>query len=570
VPPVQPRLDWNGGQPFPQPKPAPRPTPAPPPAPPPAVPKAANSARNPAYSATGGEVASSEYAALRRTVEVMLAEAHAEADADGGGRDEEANDDDDDDDDDDPREQFEVDVAKNTSSCLACQGRHRPHTCAFVARRHHSGTAYQEQQQLLLPTSDLGSRKSSKLPVDHGAASAAASSAAAAHSKPQSAGARRLRKMITPRNRREEHRMLALAIRESKGLPPLPPPSVAVDEPDAPPMPPPAVPVASSSEMAAGGTSRSGKRSRSGPSGSRRPRPFGSRRRVPRPVPAVQEAQEEGPAPEPRRAGPPPVFIPQSAYMCKLKPMSDDEEEMEGVPAMDDCLICRSRTYLLLCFGHRGANMKTGAAEQAHTVCKNCLDRWFSAHNELRVGVGLLPHSRHSCPVCRCLLRGSSLRSSKHCLGLLKVRETWPETDYGDNEEEAEAPIPGRATPEAVLKSAEADDMGYALVGEEDYDEEAGEEEGEENEDEAEELVGEDEDEEGEEEEGEEEYEDELEGEAGEDEVMSIPPAGNKATLRTSGRARGDVKAPRRTHSRVPIYEPPVRRSGFRKHELLH
>ena len=86
----------------------------------------------------------------------------------------------------------------------------------------------------------------------------------------------------------------------------------------------------------------------------------------------------------------------------------------------------------MLCYGDRAPGEKEGIAENAHHVCKTCLDKWFTAHNELRVGVGLLPQSRHTCPVCRCLLRGSSLRSSCYSLGLAKVRDTWPEEERGE------------------------------------------------------------------------------------------------------------------------------------------
>jgi hypothetical protein len=221
---------------------------------------------------------------------------------------------------------------------------------------------------------------------------------------------------------------------------------------------------------------------------------------------------------EPRRR-PPVVFIPQSAYMNKRWPVADDEEIMG---AGDDCLICSSRKFLLQCFGHRGASMKTGAAEQSHTVCKNCLDKWFSAHNELRASVGLLPHSRHSCPVCRCLLRGSSLRSKKHCLGLLKVPETWPEGDCGpdeDEEEEAKKVVTQEKEEEEAVasgKEAAQDEEGVREEEEkeadEDDDEEAGEEAGEEEEGEEE-----GEEEEGEEEEGEEEEGDGVEEEEGDE-----------------------------------------------------
>ena len=98
--------------------------------------------------------------------------------------------------------------------------------------------------------------------------------------------------------------------------------------------------------------------------------------------------------------------------------------------------MCKDRERLLLCFGERDAGEAGGKAERAHRVCKTCLDRWFKAHNELRASVGLTQRSRHSCPICRAQLRGSSLRSSRFCLGLLKVLETWPEGERGEGDGE--------------------------------------------------------------------------------------------------------------------------------------
>jgi len=169
-------------------------------------------------------------------------------------------------------------------------------------------------------------------------------------------------------------------------------------------------------------------------SGKRRPR-------VPELSAAAMESAMEGndnASSTDQRKGTAGIFIPQSAYPTDRWPMETDDEDRLGGQALERCLICHSRSTLLLCFGKRDANMLTGAAEQAHTVCRSCLNRWFSAHNELRASVGLLPHSRHSCPVCRCLLRGSSLRSKKYCLGLLKVRKTWPDGDTADEEDEDE------------------------------------------------------------------------------------------------------------------------------------
>eukprot|EP00325_Prymnesiales_sp_UTEX-LB-985_P015494 CAMPEP_0174749636 /NCGR_PEP_ID=MMETSP1094-20130205/96088_1 /TAXON_ID=156173 /ORGANISM="Chrysochromulina brevifilum, Strain UTEX LB 985" /LENGTH=143 /DNA_ID=CAMNT_0015954871 /DNA_START=6 /DNA_END=434 /DNA_ORIENTATION=- len=68
-----------------------------------------------------------------------------------------------------------------------------------------------------------------------------------------------------------------------------------------------------------------------------------------------------------------------------------DTDDDEG----GNCLVCHRRKRLLLCFGQRGADATTGKAEAAHTVCKKCLNRWFSAHNELRAATGLGPRSRH-------------------------------------------------------------------------------------------------------------------------------------------------------------------------------
>ena len=114
----------------------------------------------------------------------------------------------------------------------------------------------------------------------------------------------------------------------------------------------------------------------------------------------------------------------------------EDEEDNDG---SDRCVICRGKEKLLLCYGDRAPGADGGRADNAHHLCKTCLDKWFSAHNELRVANGQLPQSRHDCPVCRCVLRGSSLRSGSHILGLRKLNETWPVGERGPETKEGTA-----------------------------------------------------------------------------------------------------------------------------------
>ena len=129
---------------------------------------------------------------------------------------------------------------------------------------------------------------------------------------------------------------------------------------------------------------------------------------------------------------------PRVAPVFNMSLMVEDSESDGEGGSRESCVVCKGHDRLLLCYGDRQPGEKSGSAERAHHMCKVCLDKWFSAHNELRVGVGLLPKSRNTCPVCRCSLRGSSMRSSAYCLGLLKVTETWPEGERGPKEGEEE------------------------------------------------------------------------------------------------------------------------------------
>jgi len=100
----------------------------------------------------------------------------------------------------------------------------------------------------------------------------------------------------------------------------------------------------------------------------------------------------------------------------RLVPVDDD--------SVQTCTICFDIKQLLLCSGERDAN-GTVPAETGHTVCEPCLVEWFRSRNELRAASGLRTVARPSCPVCKADLRGASLRSEDHCLGLPKVKGTW-------------------------------------------------------------------------------------------------------------------------------------------------
>ena len=197
------------------------------------------------------------------------------------------------------------------------------------------------------------------------------------------------------------------------------------------------------------------------------------------------------------------------------------------------CLRARAQNHdrLLLCYGDRAAGDAAGVGENAHHLCKPCLDKWFSAHNELRVGVGLLPQSRHTCPVCRCVLRGSSLRSSNYCLGLRKLRETWPEGERGAEDEERESDH---------AKDAESDD-GVCSACEDLDGEEGGEDDGDGKDDDEMEVEGEME--EAEDDDDEDDGEEEEEDDDDEEEQAAAEPE-PKVDKKVSGVTIAKVKVP--------------------------
>jgi hypothetical protein len=111
------------------------------------------------------------------------------------------------------------------------------------------------------------------------------------------------------------------------------------------------------------------------------------------------------------------------AAVVELDPEDDGE-------TVERCAILGCKKQLLQCNGAKDAGQAVGCAENSHTVCMNCLDRWFASRNQLRQQAGLATLTRRTCPVCQSELRAahSELRgdAAKYMLGLEKLRWTWP------------------------------------------------------------------------------------------------------------------------------------------------
>ena len=86
----------------------------------------------------------------------------------------------------------------------------------------------------------------------------------------------------------------------------------------------------------------------------------------------------------------------------------------------------------LRCHGvKKDATSAVGCAESGHVVCAPCLERWWTAHAQLRqrAGAGAAELVRRICPVCKTELRrtGGEMRqeTERYHLGLLKIESSW-------------------------------------------------------------------------------------------------------------------------------------------------
>ena len=109
---------------------------------------------------------------------------------------------------------------------------------------------------------------------------------------------------------------------------------------------------------------------------------------------------------------------------------SDTDEDGAQIEGGERCVVLGCKKQLLLCHGAKSAGQVVGCAENSHTICASCLERWFTSQNQLRQLAGLQPLNRRACPVCQSKLQTahSEVRgdADKYMLGLEKLVWSWP------------------------------------------------------------------------------------------------------------------------------------------------
>lgn len=103
---------------------------------------------------------------------------------------------------------------------------------------------------------------------------------------------------------------------------------------------------------------------------------------------------------------------------------ADSDSDEFGGEHGERCVVLGCKRQLVRCHGIKEAGSAVGVAEESHTLCVPCLERWFASQNELRKEKQLPELARRSCPVCRAELRTVRGEAGFH-LGLQKLDWSW-------------------------------------------------------------------------------------------------------------------------------------------------